>query len=132
MKDDGIVSIVFAHTDVEAWEQPAASTPVAGLVVTTSWPMRSEMASRPTALISAVLSSSVGLVCRKQTSVGGRLLRRCRPELEAANRRASRGLRGDAAHGADYFVSAVGPAFEVFAGIGESSDSRGKKLGSMS
>ena len=42
VKRDGIVAIVFAHTDVEAWERLLRALRSANLVVTTSWPMRSE------------------------------------------------------------------------------------------
>ena len=42
VKPEGIVAIVFAHTDVEAWERLLRALRTAGLVVTTSWPMRSE------------------------------------------------------------------------------------------
>ena len=40
----------------------------ANLVVTTSWPMRSERSARMTAMISAVLGSSVVLFCTPQPS----------------------------------------------------------------
>jgi putative DNA methylase len=115
VKPEGIVSIVFAHTDVEAWERLLRALRAAKLVVTTSWPMRSEMANRSTAHISAVLDSSVVLVCRPQhegqegfyddvlRALEGRVVER----LDAFD---EMGLVG-----ADYFVSAIGPAFEVFA-----------------
>jgi putative DNA methylase len=115
VKDDGMIAIVFAHTDVEAWEKLLRALRRAGLIVTTSWPMRSEAANRTTARISAVLGSSVVLVCRVQRAeqdgfyddVVKALERRIAERLDAFT---EMGLVG-----ADYFVSAVGPAFEVFA-----------------
>ena len=115
VKPEGIVSIVFAHTDVEAWERLLRALRTAKLVVTTSWPMRSEMANRSTAQISAVLDSSVVLVCRPQhdgqegfyDDVLRALENRVVERLDAFE---EMGLLG-----ADYFVSAIGPAFEVFA-----------------
>jgi putative DNA methylase len=115
VKRDGMIAIVFAHTDVEAWERLLRALRIANLVVTTSWPMRSESARRPTALISAVLSSSVVLVCRPQSTgregfyddVVRALQERIAERLDAFE---EMGLVG-----ADYFVSAIGPAFEVFA-----------------
>src|SRR5262249_34867736 len=59
VKRDGIVAIVFAHTDVEAWETLLRALRAANLIVTTSWPMRSEREARNNAHISAVLGSSV-------------------------------------------------------------------------
>ena len=115
VKADGVVAIVFAHTDVAAWEQLLRALRTAGLVVSTSWPMRSEMATRSTAAISAVLGSSVVLVCRRQAGheegfyddVVRALEHRIAERLDAFE---SMGLVG-----ADYFASAIGPAFEVFA-----------------
>lgn len=115
VKPDGIVSIVFAHTDVAAWERLLRALRTAGLVVSTSWPMRSERAARSTAQISAVLGSSVVLVCRPQQAhtegfyddIVRALETRIAERLDAFE---EMGLVG-----ADYFVSAIGPAFEVFA-----------------
>ena len=115
VKPGGLVSIVFAHTDVAAWERLLRALRAASLVVTTSWPMRSEMANRPNALMNAVLGSSVVLVCRMQEAshegfyddVVRELEERIADRLDAFE---EMGLVG-----ADYFVSAIGPAFEVFA-----------------
>jgi putative DNA methylase len=115
VKPEGIVAIVFAHTDVEAWERLLRALRTAGLVVSTSWPMRSERGARMTAMISAVLDSSVVLICRPQhgredgfyDDVVRALEERITERLDAFE---AMGLVG-----ADYFVSAIGPAFEVFA-----------------
>ena len=116
LKPDGVLSLVFAHTDIAAWEKLLRGLRLAGLVVTTSWPMRSEMANRSTAAIHhAVLGSSVVLVCRNAATheegfyddVVRELDARIEDRLERFDRM---GLVG-----ADYFVSAIGPAFEVFA-----------------
>lgn len=115
VKSDGMVAIVFAHTDVDAWERLLRALKTANLVVTTSWPMRSEMSNRSTAALSAVLGSSVVLVCRPRCAeqegfyddVVRALEDRIAERLDAFE---EMGLVG-----ADYFVSAIGPAFEVFA-----------------
>jgi putative DNA methylase len=115
VKDDGVVSIVFAHTDVAAWEKLLNALRTVGLVVTTSWPMRSEMPNRPLALVKAALGSSVVLTCRRQDAQAVGFYDDVVRELEDRI-----GDRLDAFEhmgliGADYFASAVGPAFEVFA-----------------
>lgn len=115
VKPDGVVSLVFAHTDVEAWERLLRALRAAGLVVTTSWPMRSERESRPTAQISAVLGSSVVLVCRKHASSGEGFYDDVVRELEARIAERLDTFEEMQLVGADYFVSAIGPAFEVFA-----------------
>jgi len=77
--------------------------------------MRSEREARSTAQISAVLSSSVVLVCRRASSVGEGFYDDVVRELE--QRIADRLETFDEMQlvGADYFISAIGPAFEVFA-----------------
>jgi adenine-specific DNA methylase len=114
VKRDGAVTIVFAHTESDAWERLLRALLGAGLVVSTSWPMQSEMANRSTANISAVLGSSVVLVCRRRAAsetafyddVVRELDHRIGERLDEFERL---GL-----HGADYLISAIGPAFEVF------------------
>lgn len=116
VKPDGVLAIVFAHTDVNAWERLLRGLLRAGVVVTTSWPMRSERSGRSNAVLQhAVLGSSVVLLCRPQAGheegfyddVVRALEERIAERLDAFE---SMGLAG-----ADYFVSAIGPAFEVFA-----------------
>jgi adenine-specific DNA methylase len=112
---DGIVAIVFAHTDVTAWERLLTALRMANLVVTTSWPMRSEMATRSTAAISAVLGSSVVLVCRPQHAGREGFYDDVVRALEARIAERLDAFEEMGLVGADYFVSAIGPAFEVFA-----------------
>jgi adenine-specific DNA methylase len=115
VKPDGVVSIVFAHTDVEAWERLLRALRNAGLVVSTSWPMRSEREARSTAQISAVLGSSVVLVCRKQDARTEGFYDDVVRALEARIAERLDAFEEMGLVGADYFVSAIGPAFEVFA-----------------
>jgi putative DNA methylase len=115
VKPDGIVAIVFAHTDVEAWERLLRALRVANLVVTTSWPMRSEREARSTAQISAVLDSSVVLVCRPQHAGQEGFYDDVVRSLEARIAERLDAFEEMGLVGADYFVSAIGPAFEVFA-----------------
>ncbi|MGH8900915.1 MAG: DUF1156 domain-containing protein [Egibacteraceae bacterium] len=115
VKPGGIVTIVFAHTDVEAWERLLRGLRVARLVVTTSWPMRAAMSNRTTGQISAVLDSYVVLVCRPQQSQEEGFYDDVVRALEARIAERLDAFEEMGLVGADYFVSAVGPAFEVFA-----------------
>lgn len=115
VKADGIVAIVFAHTDVEAWERLLRALRAANLVVTTSWPMRSEREARSTAQISAVLGSSVVLVCRPQAASQEGFYDDVVRDLEERIAERLDAFEEMGLIGADYFASAIGPAFEVFA-----------------
>lgn len=114
VKPDGVVTIVFAHTESDAWERLLRALLQADLVVSTSWPMQSEMGSRSTANISAVLGSSVVLVCRPRTVE--RLGYYDEVVRELDQRIAERLVEFEqlGLSGADYLISAIGPAFEVF------------------
>jgi putative DNA methylase len=115
-KVNGIVSIVFAHTDVEAWERLLRALRKVDLVVSTSWPMRSERAARSNAMLQhAVLGSSVVLVCRRQEALDEGFYDEVVTELEQRIDERLAIFEEMQLQGADYFVSAIGPAFEVFA-----------------
>ena len=115
VKPDGVVAIVFAHTDVKAWEKLLLALRVAGLGVTTSWPIRSEMAGRPVAHVKAALRSSVVLVCRPLREADDAFYDEVEAELNRVVHERLDSFEDMGLRGADYFVSAVGPAFEVFA-----------------
>ncbi|MDH6624285.1 hypothetical protein M2271_002087 [Streptomyces sp. LBL] len=113
--DDGIVSLVFAHTDNAAWEHLLRALRRAGLKVTTSWPMQSERAGRTTDNVGSVLASSVVLVCRKVGDATDGFYDDVVRDLDARIAERLAVFDDMKLSGADYFVSAIGPAFEVFA-----------------
>ena len=115
VKPEGVVAIIFAHTDVKAWEKLLLALRVAGLGVTTSWPIRSEMTGRPVAHVKAALSSSVVLVCRPLQETADAFYDEVEAELDRVVHARLDSFEDMGLRGADYFVSAVGPAFEVFA-----------------
>jgi adenine-specific DNA methylase len=67
LKPGGIACIVFAYKTTEAWETIINSLLKSGLVLTTSWPIHTEMKERLRARESAALASSVYMICRKRT-----------------------------------------------------------------
>jgi putative DNA methylase len=109
VKSTGIVSIVFAHTDVVAWERLLRALQRVRLVVSTSWPMRSEMGNRPLAQVKAALGSSVVLVCRPQRSEQEGFYDDVVRALEARIAQRLDAFEEMGLVGADYFVSAIGP-----------------------
>lgn len=59
-----VVSIMFAHQSTEAWTTLCNSILGAGMNITGSWAMDTEMANRSLGLSGAVLASSVTVSCR--------------------------------------------------------------------
>jgi len=114
LKDNGICVVVYAHKSTGAWETLLKALLDAGLVVTASWPIETEMSDRLRAQGSAALASSVFIVCRKRESAQDGFLDDVEPALQARLHERldyfwSQGIRG-----ADFFMSAIGPAIEVF------------------
>ena len=114
LNDDGILVLVFAHKSTAAWETLLKALLDNNLVVTASWPIETEKPGRTRAIGSAALASSVFIVCRKRSAHEDGFLDDVEPALqERLHERLdyfwSQGIRG-----ADFFMSAIGPAVEVF------------------
>jgi putative DNA methylase len=114
LKPDGIAVIVFAHKTTAAWETIIKALLDAGLYMTASWPIHTERQSRLRAQESAALASSIYMVCRKRTTeeIGdfGEVQEEIRRKLaEKLPEFWRMGI-----HGADFFMSAIGPAVEAF------------------
>ena len=114
LKPDGIAVIVFAYPRTDAWEAVINAVLNAGLYMTASWPIHTEMQARLRAQESAALASSIYMVCRKRTTeeIGdfGEVQEEIRRKLaEKLPEFWRMGI-----HGADFFMSAIGPAVEAF------------------
>ena len=113
--DTGIVVVMFAHKTTSAWETLIGGLVQSGLSVTASWPIHTEGRGRLRAHDSAALAGSISMVCRKRNpSSGIGLWDDVRKELKKVAKERldffwSQGIRG-----ADFFISAIGPALSVF------------------
>lgn len=114
LNNHGVFAVVFAHKSTAAWETLINSLLKAGLVVTASWPLHTEAPGRLRAMDSAALASSIFIVCRKRTADTEGFYDDVQADLRAhINERLDffwqQGIRG-----ADFFISAIGPAVSVF------------------
>ena len=71
LRPDGIGVVVFAHKSTAGWEAQLQAMISAGWTITASWPIDTEMGNRLRARNSAVLGSSVHLVCRPREKEDG-------------------------------------------------------------
>lgn len=112
---DGILVIVFANKNPDAWETLVAALIRAGFVVDGSLPIQTEMGNRTRAQSSAALSSSVWLVCRKRPSTArpgfaGPVLTEMREKIRTQMHRFwDADIRGP-----DFVWAATGPALEAY------------------
>ncbi|MEI6309489.1 MAG: DNA methylase, partial [bacterium] len=114
LKPDGIAVIVYAHKTTEAWETIINALQVAGLYLTTSWPLHTEMAARLRAHDSATLASSIYMVCRKRTTNQTVYFHEIQPQVEQRVKEKLDQFWNEGIGGSDFFISAIGPALEVF------------------
>ncbi len=114
LKDNGITVILFAHKSTEAWETLVNSLINANLLVTASWPLNTEMGSRLRAKNSAALASSIFIVCRKRKSEEEGYFSEVKEELKKKIKAKLDQFWSQGIRGADFFISAIGPAVEVF------------------
>lgn len=111
VKDDGVVTIVFGHGDPEVWHRLLTSIDSAGLILTGSWPARTEKGGKAG---SANIETTLTLACRPapQNRKPGRVA-----EVDAEVRKEiqSRLPLWDAAGLAltDQLMASAGPAMEV-------------------
>lgn len=119
-RPDAIATIVFAHSETEAWEAFVSALVRSGWIVTASWPIDTEMAARVIAQRQSVLASSVHLVCRPRENPDGSLrtdVGDWRAVLRELPRRIHEWmprLAQEGVVGADAIFACLGPALEVF------------------
>ncbi len=112
---EGRLVIVFAHKHPDAWETLVSAIIRAGFIVTGSWPIETEQASRTRALSSAALASSVWLVCKKRPAAArpgwdNRVLE----EMRALITQRLRDFWDAGIRGPDFVWAATGPAMEAY------------------
>ncbi len=111
----GLTGVVFAHTDPDAWSTLIEGLLGAGLVPNASWPIDTELQNKVAGLGQARLATSVWMACRKREGEArDAFLSDVMDDMRPVIRERllyfwSKGIRG-----ADFFISAIGPALSVF------------------
>ena len=110
-----LVAVAFAHTASDAWATLLEGLLAASLIPDASWPIDTETQSGIKTVGQARLKTSVWMACRpREVDAGPAFLDDIRTELrrEVEGKLLDfwrRGIRG-----ADFFISAIGPALAVF------------------
>ena len=112
LRDDGRMVVVFANKNPDAWETLVSALIRADFVVTSSWPIQTEMVNKVAG--GARLASSIWLVCRKRPpgrpGWESKVLDEMRGNITGKlNDFWDAGIRGP-----DFVWSATGPALEAF------------------
>lgn len=114
LKPGGIAVIVYAHKTTSGWETMLNSLVNAGLVVTASWPIHTEMKARLRAAASAALASSIYMVCRKTERQPVGYYSELQPKIKIRIEEKLQQFWNEGIAGGDFFISAIGPAMETF------------------
>lgn len=128
LKPNGIAIIVYAHKSSEGWETLINSVLGAGLVVTASWPLHTEMKTRLLAHGTASLSSSIYMVCRKLPREPLGLYIQVKKDLRNYLNEKLDLLWDQGISGADFFIAAIGSAIEVFGKYEQVLDAKDKPI----
>lgn len=118
---NGIGFIVFAHKSTAGWEAQLQAIIESGWIITSSWPIDTEMASRFRAKGSAALASSIHLVCRPRANLDDSPRtddvgdwRDVLAELPQRIKERMPRLASEGVVGADAIFACLGPALEVY------------------
>jgi hypothetical protein len=126
---DGIAVVLFAHKGTAGWEALLKALIEAGWTVTASWPIETERRARMRARNSAVLASSVFLVCRPRLDSEGvgdwrGVLSELQPRIHTWMQR----LVKEGIVGADAIFACIGPALEIYSKYSTVETATGKKV----
>lgn len=121
LSPDGVGVVVFAHKSTAGWEAQLQAMVDSNWIITGSWPIDTEMGTRLRAHESAVLASSVHLVCRPREDPEGTVRtgevgdwRDVLAELPRRIHEWMPRLAAEGVVGADAIFACLGPALEVF------------------
>jgi adenine-specific DNA methylase len=123
---EGVVTIIFGHGDPEVWHRLLTSLKEAGLVLTGSWPARTEKGGKAG---SANIETTITLSCRP-APVGRKAGRVAEVDAEVRAEILDRIPLWDAAGLAltDQLMASAGPAMEVVGRYSEVLDRRGEPV----
>lgn len=131
----GLGVIVFAHKTTSAWETLLSAVISSGWIVTGSWPLDTEMSSRLRANNSAVLASSVHLICRPRENPDGSLRtddigdwRDVLAELPKRIHEWMPRLAEEGVVGADAIFACLGLALEIYSRYSSVEKASGEKV----
>ena len=115
LRDDGVMTVQFNHKDSGAWDVLAKSLIDAGFEITASWAVSTENPQNLHQAQKNSVSSTVLLVCRKRDpDAGSAWWDDLRPEVANLVEQRAPEFEANDIDGIDLYLSAFGPALNVF------------------
>ena len=113
--DDGVLTVMFTHKKVEAWDTLASALIGAGFTIQASWPVHTESEHSLHQAKKNAAASTILLVCRKREGQSGEPV--WWDDLQSEVRRVAREKAAEYASqgisGADLYISVFGPTLSV-------------------
>jgi putative DNA methylase len=117
LHDDGVVTIMFTHKRVEAWDTLASALIGAGFSIEASWPVHTEFEHSLHQAKKNAASSTIMLVCRKRVNKVAGVIPVFWDDLHHEVRRIARERASEYSKmgigGADLYISTFGPVLSV-------------------
>jgi putative DNA methylase len=128
LRPKGISVIVYAHKSTAGWESLINSLLDSGLVVTASWPIETERKARMRSQGSAALASSIYMIARKIDREETGFYKEVKNDLKKYLWTKLDNLWNAGISGADFFISAIGSAIQVFGIYDQIIDDEGQSV----
>ncbi len=114
LREDGVLTVMFTHKRVDAWDTLAAALIAAGFEITSSWPIQTEFEHSLHQAKKNACESTILLVCRKREHDGeGAWLDDLLPEIRRTARAKVEEFESLGIRGVDLLVSTYGPILQV-------------------
>lgn len=113
LKDDGVMTVMFTHKRVDAWDTLGAALLNSGFEVASSWPVHTESQLSLHQAKKNSASSTILLGCRKRLSSEPAYWNEIRGSVELAAEEAAVRFSADGIKGVDLTLATYGPALSV-------------------
>jgi putative DNA methylase len=113
LKDDGVMTVMFTHKRVDAWDTLGQALLQAGFSINSSWPVHTESEHSLHQAKKNSASSTILLTCRKRGSTEPAYWTDIRGDVARAARDAASRFSADGLAGIDLTLSTFGPVLSV-------------------
>ncbi len=113
LKDDGVLTVMFTHKRVDAWDTLGAALLDAGFSIDASWPIHTESEHSLHQARKNAAASTIFLACRKRLGSEPAYWADIRPDVERAAVEAAHRFADQGMTGVDLTIATYGPVLSV-------------------
>lgn len=113
LKPDGVMTVMFTHKRVDAWDTLGQALLEAGFEISSSWPVHTESEHSLHQAKKNSASSTILLGCRKRASTAPAYWEDIRNEVERSVEEAAERFAAEGIKGVDLTLATYGPALSV-------------------